>query len=67
MAVFKKILFVFIIFAYVCLSGLSAVFIDLYMYAEEPASTDQMKKNVLVIPGQGFSVTTKNLLRAGVM
>lgn len=63
----KKILFVFIIFAYICICGMGAVFIDLYMYAHKPASADQMKKNVLVAPGQGFSVTTKNLLRAGVI
>ncbi len=53
--------------AYVTVCGLYGIAVDLSIYANKPAGGDQTKKNVLVKPGQGFSVTTKNLLRAGVI
>ncbi len=63
----NKIKTFFVISAFIAFSALSCLFLDLLVYADKSANTNNLKKVIVILPGQNLSTIAKYLNNTGII
>ena len=63
----NKIKKIFLILAFISFSALSCLFLDLLVYADKSANTDDSKRVAVILPGQNLSTIANYLNNTGII